>query len=59
MIRVLLFVMYTGHKLPAHDVHHLRYKCSTKQFRQLEFTGQFSTEFRIVPEKTHQPNTTL
>jgi len=38
--------MYTGHKPLAHAVPHLTVKCSPKQFRQLQFTGQYSTEIR-------------
>jgi len=42
------FVIFTDHKPLTYAFQQRRDKCSTRQFRHLEFIGQFSTDFRHV-----------
>jgi len=42
------FVIFTDHKLLTYAFQQRRDKCSPRQFRHLEFIGQFSTDFRHV-----------
>jgi cleavage and polyadenylation specificity factor subunit 1 len=45
------FVILTDHKPLTYAFLQRRDKCSPQQFRHLEFTGQFSTDFRHVSGK--------
>jgi cleavage and polyadenylation specificity factor subunit 1 len=42
------FVIFTDHKPLTYAFQQHRDKCSPRQFRHLEFVGQFSTDFRHV-----------
>ena len=42
------FVIFTDHKPLSYAFQQRRDKCSPRQFRHLEFIGQFSTDFRHV-----------
>jgi hypothetical protein len=42
------FVIFTDHKPLTYAFQERRDKCSPRQFRHLEFIGQFSTDFRHI-----------
>jgi len=45
------FVIFTDHKPLTHAFQQRRDKCSPRQFRHLEFIGQFSTDFKHISEQ--------